>query len=223
MTFGLLSSAWPGLLFGFCFFIGAIPFGLLIARVFKIKEFRRTLPQAASRPHLAEVAGIWPAGILSVLLDFAKGVLTLVLLTPVGYRFLSKFIGATGELSGLEESITLSWAAGFFTVLGHCLSPWLQFRGGKGVAIVFGVITVLSPLASLLGLIAFCLALIYSRLISLASIVGLMSASVTYLVLNPVGTQLWVGAVMIFLVLLRHEANIDALLEQREPKFVPKF
>jgi glycerol-3-phosphate acyltransferase PlsY len=223
MSLGSLSNAWPGLLLGISFFIGSIPFGIGIARVFKFKDFWRVAPHSGARPHLAETLGFWPAGILSLFLDFSKGVLALLLVTPIGYRFLSLFLRDSSDLGGLAENLVLTWAAGFFVVLGHCFSPWLQFRGGKGVATAFGVILVLSPFSALFGAIGFGLAFFYFQIISLASIAGLVCASVSYLVMNSVGIQLWMGAAMIFLVLLRHESNIDALLEQREPTFVPKL
>jgi glycerol-3-phosphate acyltransferase PlsY len=223
MSLESLSHFWPGLLLGVSFFIGSTPFGVLVARVFKINDFKRVNSNQGGRPHLAETAGIWPVGALSIFLDFSKGVLALLLVTPVGYRFLSLFLRDSGDLGGLEENLVLTWASGLFVVFGHCFSPWLHFRGGKGVATLFGVFLVLSPPAALLGGIGFCLAFFYFRMTSLASIVGVTCASVSYLVLNSVGVQLWVGAAMVFLVLLRHEANIDALLEQREPKFVPKI
>ncbi len=223
MNFGSLANVWPGFLFGVSFFIGSIPFGLLAARIFKIRDFPRIIPKSMARPHLAETAGLWPAGVLSVVLDIVKGVLALLLVTPVSYRFLSMLLKDSGDFGALEESLVLTWAAGLFVILGHCFSPWLRFRGGKGVATAFGVALVLSPVSALLGALGFGLAFFYSQVTSLASIVGLVCTSVAYLVLNPPGLQLCVGVCIFFLILLRHEANIDALLEEREPKFVPKI
>ncbi len=223
MEFNSLEKIWPAVLLGVSFFIGSIPFGLLIARIFKIKEFRRPAPHGLLRPHLAETTNFWPVGVLNIFLDFAKGVLALLLVSPVGYRLLGMFLRDSGDLGIHDESLVLTWASGLFVVLGHCFSPWLRFRGGKGVATTFGVILVLSPVSALFGLLGFGLFFFYSQITSLASIAGLICAAVGYLVLNTVGIQLWVGVVMIFLVLLRHEANIDALLEQREPKFIPKI
>jgi glycerol-3-phosphate acyltransferase PlsY len=207
--------------------MGSIPFGLVIARILKIKAFQKGAQKGAQKEfgasHLAAAAGLWPAGALTFLLDFSKGALAVFLMTPVGYQFLEIFFGGSGDWNGVGVTQVTAWTSGLFVVLGHCYSPWLQFRGGKGVATSFGVIAVLSPLAALFGAIGFALVFLNLRIVSLASIAGLILASIFYLILNPVGIHLWLGAAMIFIVLLRHEANIDALLENREPKFLFKI
>ncbi|MBI2711696.1 MAG: glycerol-3-phosphate acyltransferase, partial [Bdellovibrio sp.] len=83
----------------------------------------------------------------------------------------------------------------------------------------FGVILFLAPTAAGCGLFGFVLTYFYRRIVSLASLAGLGTAAVSYLVLNPIGVHLWSGAALALLVLIRHEKNIDALLENREKAF----
>ena len=58
-----------------------------------------------------------------------------------------------------------------------------------------------------------------SRTASLASLVGLFLTTVTFVVLYPIGAHLWAGAALIAVIVFRHEANINALLEKRENSF----
>lgn len=199
---GFFTRSVVSLLLLSAFFLGSIPFGLLLARIFK-----------------ARVVGFWPAGVLTFALDFGKGVLAVFLATPTGLQFIFNLIGTVDPG---QDSIRVSttWAAAFAVVLGHCFSPFLNFRGGKGVATAFGVVLFLSPISAAFGFLGFILAFVYRRIVSLASVAGLGTASVGYLVLNPVGVHLWFGAGIALLVLIRHEKNIDALLENREKVFI---
>lgn len=208
-----------GLILLVSFLLGSIPFGLFVARVFKVKD----LPQRGSgnigATNVSRVVGFWPAGFITFLLDVIKGALAVLLAMPMGSRALAMILGIGSEANPVEVGQTLSWAAGFFSVLGHCYSPWLHFKGGKGVATGLGVVLVLSPISALFGLVGFALTFMHRRIASLSSIAGLILTATAYMVLNPVGVHLWVGAAMLFLVLIRHEANIDALLENREKSF----
>jgi glycerol-3-phosphate acyltransferase PlsY len=199
------------------YLLGSIPFGLIIARIMKVKDLSVFKDGDIGATHITQLLGFWPAGFLTFGLDMAKGVLAVFLSLPWGYQALSMLLGQP-DASNVELSATHVWAAGLFAVLGHCFSPWLHFRGGKGVATGLGVILILSPIAALGGVIGFLITFFYKRIVSLSSIAGLIFSAIIYLVLNPVGIHLWVGAAMLFLILVRHEANIDALLEDKEQK-----
>jgi glycerol-3-phosphate acyltransferase PlsY len=204
----------------FAFALGSVPFGLLVARLFKVKDLTRKGSGNIGATNVARVIGFWPAGFLTFLLDMSKGVLATVLATPVGYHLLVSLLGSPSDVSDSAGlSIVVPWIAGFFVVLGHCYSPWLHLKGGKGVATGLGVILVLSPLSALFGILAFGLVFFHSRIASLSSIAGLILAAIAHLVFNPVGVHLCVGLLMLLVILIRHEANIDALLENREKSF----
>lgn len=221
MSLVFMEKFFPLVLLGVSFLIGSIPVGLILARLLHVKEVNRVLRRPGARPHLAEITKLWPAGVLNVALDVAKGVLATLIMTPIAFQGFEALI--QGGSGGTAVSPALTWASGLFAVLGHCFSPWLHLRGGKGVAATFGVILVLSPVAAIIGGVCYFLTLFYFEVISLASIAGLVCAGLAHLVLNPAGIQVWFGAFTLFIVLLLHESNVDALLEQREPKFVLKF
>jgi glycerol-3-phosphate acyltransferase PlsY len=138
--------------------------------------------------------------------------------------------GASRAWEGWTEFPAQSWALGspllvwtsaLFSVLGHCFSPWLRFRGGKGVATAFGAIALLSPVAAFAGVVAFLVVFAASRLGSLSSLVGLLLVTVAHAVLpsSEPGPHLWAGALILLIVLARHEKNLDALIDGRESRF----
>ncbi len=205
----------PVVLCGFAFLLGSVPFGLFVARMFRAGDIRAQGSGNIGATNVSRVAGFWPAGAVTLALDMLKGALPVL--------FLAIDDGATiGSWFGEPQyaaPTTLVWLAGFVAILGHCFSPWLRFKGGKGVATGFGAIAVLSPWGALGGAIAFAVTFLTKRIGSLSSLTGLLFASIVHLVMNPAGPHLWVGAAIVFLIVLRHEANIDALLENRERTF----
>jgi glycerol-3-phosphate acyltransferase PlsY len=168
------------------------------------------------------VIGFWPAGALTFILDVVKGALPVFLISlPVVQSFWGNWWESVGR-SGVEITDNVIWFTGFCSVLGHCFSPWVRFKGGKGVATGFGVILILTPFAAIGGILAFAFTFFKTKLGSLSSIAGLSMAAIVHLVIRDHESykpHLWIGAAILFLILVRHEPNIDSLLEGRERSF----
>jgi glycerol-3-phosphate acyltransferase PlsY len=200
------------------FLIGSIPFGLIIARAFKVKDLTARGSGNIGATNVSRVLGFWPAGFITLALDVLKGAAPVALIAFTG---IAESLGALMQVPEGLARVTplLLWSVGLFLVLGHCFSPWLHFKGGKGVATGLGVILVLSPLSALVGIVGFVCAFLLTNVGSMGSLTGLTFAVAAYLVMNPVGAQAWAGATMIFVILIRHEGNLNAMLENRENKF----
>jgi acyl phosphate:glycerol-3-phosphate acyltransferase len=116
------------------FFIGAIPFGVLVSRLF----FRRDLRSEGSGNIGAANAlrTLGKGGAIAVLvLDALKGAIPVI----------------AGRALGSED---LALTAAFAAILGHCFSPFLNFRGGKGVATNLGAVLAIAwPAGGIFGLI----------------------------------------------------------------------
>ena len=196
------------------FLIGSIPFGLLIARIYKVKNLRGQGSGNIGATNVSRVLGFWPAGAATFFLDFLKGVLPVLVLMIPGFRG-----WWSDSLHGPEITQSFVWATALFSVLGHCYSPWLRFNGGKGVATAFGAILVLSPVAAGVAIAAFGLTFYGTRIGSLSSITGVLVAVIAHLVFEPAGLHLWFGAALVFVILIRHQSNLDALLEDKENRF----
>src|ERR1700738_4221290 len=188
------------------YLLGSIPFGLLLTKLFGGGDVRRAGSGNIGATNVARVAGPLP-GILTLLLDAAKGAAAVWLAA----RF-------------SNESATWMVIAGLAALLGHCFPIWLGFRGGKGVATAAGVFLVLCPLALLGSLTLFILVVVFSRYVSLGSISA--AASIPLLVYflwaphhaPPLAVTFGALAAAI-LVVYKHDANIQRLVEGREPRF----
>jgi glycerol-3-phosphate acyltransferase PlsY len=189
------------------FLLGSIPFGIFVGKKFGIEDLRRAGSGNIGATNVTRLAGFWPAGFLTLLLDVLKG---LILLLPIQMAWIS--------IEGFEPSREMLWSIGAVAVLGHCFSPWLKFNGGKGVATCFGVLFVLSPWSGLAGMIAFGIAYVVSRVGAIGSLTGLFFALFLHLVFYPLGMYMVIMGAMMLLVLYRHEPNLDALLKSREQK-----
>jgi glycerol-3-phosphate acyltransferase PlsY len=202
------------------FLLGSIPFGVLFAHLFGGEDVRKKGSGNIGATNVSRVVGFWPAGFLTFLCDALKGTVAVLLAGDSASSILQGFaIFSNPEWA--PGNLLLRWMAAACVVAGHCFSPWLRFRGGKGVATGFGAFALLSPWASLVGILGFALAFLNTRIGSLASLSGLLLLVTAHVVLPGfvVGAHLVWGGVLVFIVLARHEKNLDALLESRENRF----
>ena len=199
---------------------GSIPFGLLMARLFGGADVRSSGSGNIGATNVSRVVGFWPAGFLTLLLDALKGTLAVAMASSWFEGLWSGWLEFPASGWGIDDAL-LRWTAGLFAVLGHCYSPWLKFKGGKGVATGLGVLAILSPWSALVGAAGFVLTFLATKTGSLSSLAGLLIACVTHGVLptSEAGAHLWSGGLLIFVILARHEKNLDALLEGRENRF----
>jgi glycerol-3-phosphate acyltransferase PlsY len=188
------------------YFLGSIPFGLLLGKLFSGRDVRSAGSGNIGATNVARVAGP-VAGILTLLLDAAKGALAVYL---------------AARLS--EQSSTWMMIAGLCALVGHCFPIWLGFRGGKGVATAAGVFLVLSPLSFLGAVILFVLVVLYWRFVSLGSISAAAAMPLLiYFLWAPHHAPPYavtfgsLGAAL--LIVYKHDANIQRMVQGDEPKF----
>ena len=188
------------------YLLGSIPFGLLLAKLFGGTDVRKEGSGNIGAANVVRVAGPL-AGILTLLLDAAKGAAAVLL---------------AGRYS--HDSAMWMMIAGLAALIGHCFPIWLKFKGGKGVATAAGVYLALSPLAFLGGLILFLLVVVFSRFVSLGSISAALAMPVLMYFLwaphhapPPIVTF---GALAVaMLIVYKHDANLQRLVAHTEPKF----
>jgi acyl phosphate:glycerol-3-phosphate acyltransferase len=188
------------------YFLGSIPFGLLLAKMFGAVDVRRQGSGNIGAANVARVAGLL-AGILTLVLDAAKGAAAVLL--------------AAHFTNSNAMAMMLS---GIAALLGHCFTIWLGFNGGKGVATALGLFAALSPIATLSALILFLLVVACWRYVSLGSIAAAAAMPLfIYFLWAPghapplviVFGTLFVSALVIF----KHDGNLQRLTEGTEPKF----
>jgi len=127
------------------------------------------------------------------------------------------------RLAGAETAPEwLRLAAGVAAVLGHNFTPWLRFRGGKGVAASAGVMLTLAPAAFGICLGIWLAAFAAWRYVSLASILAAISLAPAIWLAG--GSRLMVGAGVVLgaMALWRHRENMRRLLAGTEPRISSK-
>jgi glycerol-3-phosphate acyltransferase PlsY len=185
------------------FFLGAIPFGLIVARLFAGVDLRKTGSGNIGATNVARTLGPI-AGLLTLALDLAKG-LGPVLLTRTAFP---------------DPGLSLFPAvAGVTAILGHCYSPLLKFKGGKGVATALGVFLGLIPLTIGPAFAVFLLVVVRWKFISAGSLAASAAAPLFALALGYPPEAAGLAGLVTCIIFLRHRENIGRLWRGQEPRF----
>ena len=109
---------------------------------------------------------------------------------------------------------------GLASVLGHIFPIWADFRGGKGVATLFGMVLAIQPLVALCCVGVFLLVLFLTRFVSLSSILASVAFAVFILFIFNEKEPLYRGfaIAVALMVLLTHQKNIGRILRGNESK-----
>ena len=202
------SSAWPVEVVAWCggaFLCGSVPFGLLLALAFGKTDVRKAGSGNIGATNVARVAGR-RLGLVTLVLDALKG------FGPV-YAARVLFLP-----TGLEREAAALFAGGvgLAALLGHCFTPWLRFRGGKGVATGLGTLLALFPAVAGYGLIAFSIAFAATRIVSVASLSAVVVVVATLVFAGHGGGAVVPMLVSLAVVVLRHADNIRRLARRKE-------
>jgi glycerol-3-phosphate acyltransferase PlsY len=149
-------------------------------------------------------------GATNVLRTGNKGLAVLTLLLDIG-----KGLAAAAIARRWGEPAALT--AGLCAVLGHMFPVWLGLRGGKGVATALGVLIALAWPVALVAALFWLAVVSVSRYSSLAALVAAVVSAAVAPFLADGGTAVLV-AIIAFLVILRHHANIRRLFAGREQR-----
>ena len=203
---------------GIAYLFGATPTGYLAGRLLKGIDIREHGSRSTGATNVLRTLGKWPA--LAVLLaDVLKGVAAIVFARWF-YPWLCSLPGVTPP-AGLDPQTLTPWAiglAGLAVVLGHSRSVWLKFTGGKSAATGLGVLLAISWPVGLGAAAAFVVAVAVFRIVSLASMLGALTAIALICGLpEPLPYRLLVIAGGAY-VIVRHRANIQRLLAGTEPR-----
>jgi glycerol-3-phosphate acyltransferase PlsY len=179
------------------YFIGSVPFALILARRLGTGDLRRIGSGNLGAANVLRTSGV-RAGVTVMLLDIAKGAGSVMLVQ----RF------DTGAAA----------AAGLAAIVGHVFPVWLRFRGGKGVATACGVFSILTPLAAGPALAVFLGAVWMTRYISVGSILASVALPpIAYATGSP-APVLAAALVASTLILIRHRTNLARVLAGTEQR-----
>ena len=220
----------------FAFLLGSIPFGLIIARAKGI-NIRDHGSGNIGATNVLRVIGK-KYGITCLLLDALKGFIPVVIAISL-IRFegmknpmtLTALLPHAGDFPMLTAQM-FQVITGLCAVLGHNYSPWVGFKGGKGIATSAGVLIALMPAAIVILIAVWLLVFVISRYVSLASIVA---AAVLPLVTlwgswfhGKIQNGTWNKPLFVFTLIIgilaiwKHRSNIERLRAGTENRFTRK-
>jgi len=114
----------------------------------------------------------------------------------------------------------LSVAVGTAAVLGHMFSPYVSFKGGKGVATAAGMFLALAPFAVLIAIAIWAMCLWLTGYVSLSSIIAVLSVPLSVALLQPHSASvLWASVALVALIVFAHRRNISRLIAGTESRF----
>ncbi|MBI2605761.1 MAG: glycerol-3-phosphate acyltransferase [Deltaproteobacteria bacterium] len=186
-------NAWAAL--ALAFFAGSIPFGLFVAKLWGIEDVRMVGSTNIGATNVVRAAG-WKAGALTFFLDFLKGLL------PMLYF----------QCDGIACGDSNSWI-GLSAVLGHCFSPFLLFRGGKGVSTSFGVLFAINVWIGLAAGLVYGLTLLTIRVSALGSLFAMLFALFEVVLFRESRAEQVAVLAIVLVVLHRHRPNWESLLK----------
>jgi acyl phosphate:glycerol-3-phosphate acyltransferase len=182
------------------FLIGSIPFGYLIGRLFYRTDIRKQGSGNIGAMNALRALGKGGAAAV-LLLDGLKGFAP----TLWALWFFRGHLDVEGLPPG-EQIVAVVVAAG--AVLGHCFSPWLHFKGGKGVATSFGAIFAFSWAAGLVAVGGWIAGAALTRFSSVGSILGSLLAPFALWYFTGSLPETLYGIFSALLILITHRDNI---------------
>ena len=189
----------------FSFLLGSIPFGIVFSRLFGMKDPRKVGSGNIGATNVLRSSGNKSIAVLTLIADIAKGSIVVLIGTQIQNRYNLFF---TPEL-----------LCGLAAILGHIFSPFVKFRGGKGVATALGVFFSLAPYLSLLSLGIFVLIAVTSRIVSISSLLAVITFPISAFFLNYSLNLIFLSIIIAFLIFFRHKENIVRLINGAENKF----
>ncbi len=185
------------------YLIGSIPFSFIIPKIFKGIDVRTIGSGNVGSTNVYRSCGLFYA-VLAFIGDAGKGLISITI---------------ANALWGYNAAL----AAALATVIGHCYTFLLNFKGGKGVATLGGTILVLNPLLLLLLMPIELILIFATRLVSVASIItAALLPAIAYLLTKSPQFTLFSAAAGLF-VIFQHRSNIERLMRGEEHKLRAKI
>ncbi|MGB9622168.1 MAG: glycerol-3-phosphate 1-O-acyltransferase PlsY [Brevinematia bacterium] len=194
------------------FLLGSIPFGKIIASAKGIDITKEGSGNIGATNVFRVVGKFW--GLVVLILDALKGILPTLFVKWL-------YTGSVVSFYLPEPYVFV----GVFAILGHMFSPFVAFRGGKGVATSLGVFLVLTPFGVVLGVVVFSLFLLIFRIVSISSMAAAISVFAYVLVDSIYSSNISQNYVLVIttfivmlLVIIRHIPNIKRIIKGEEKK-----
>jgi len=195
----------------FAYLFGSIPTAVWIGQAFYGIDVREYGSGNAGATNTFRVLGK-KAGIAVMILDILKGYTATNLAYLIG-------LSVTGPQDSVQF-VNYQLALGITAVMGHLFPVFAGFRGGKGIATLFGMILAVHTGAALICVLTFVVVLLISKYVSLSSILSGFSfpLSVIFIFQSPIRSVVLYGMCICILILVTHQKNIERLIKGKESK-----
>ena len=178
------------------YFSGSIPFGLLLSILLKKKDPRNLGSKNIGATNITRING-WKLGLLTLILDILKSFIPV----KICYIFYPDY------LSLISISV----------FLGHLFPFWLKFKGGKGIAVLIGILFGLSYLYGIFYLLSWLLIAYIFKYSSLAAIISSISIYLFTLIQEDINYS-WLILFFNVFIFFKHKENIRRLFNKTESK-----
>lgn len=194
------------------YFIGAIPFGLIIGNIFGNVNIAKEGSQSIGATNVLRVlkqknlALARKLAIFTVICDVLKGLVPILIATFI-----------------FDISEQTLWAMGILSVLGHCFSPYLKFEGGKGIATGAGILLYFLPIELICSLVVWFLVGKVLKISSIASLLALFTLVGTSFIFDynmPIINTHAPIFIIAFIIIYKHIPNIKRLIAGDEKSVV---
>ncbi len=198
------------------YLVGAIPFGLIVARVAGIEDIRKTGSGNIGATNVWRAAG-FKVAVWVFVLDIGKGVAVIL-----GAKYTASHFPLTVVSSDVFYVI-----CAICCVIGNIFPIYLRFKGGKGVNTALGTMITMLPIQTLISFGVFMVFALVFRYISLGSIMGVLAlfAVITiekFVLHHQIAlVYFYLSAALLALILLTHRQNIGRLVAGTENRFSP--
>lgn len=183
------------------YLLGSFPTGYLLGKyVYKINLFEHGSKNVGATNSLRVLGK--KAGLIVLIVDALKGAIPVI--------FINNF-----------SQLSFSWSisVGFLAIFGHTFSPFIKFKGGKGVATSAGTFLALIPYAFASAMIAFLSTVAITRYVSLGSILASTVLPISCYLLHPQNPILWQSCLLLSIfIIFKHRSNIKRLINGEENK-----
>ena len=196
---------WAAIVLG-GYLLGSIPTGLIVGKLRGGVDIRKHGSGNIGATNVLRTLG-WKISAIVLFGDVMKAAIMVLI---------GRYLGVPTFIQAL---------AGVLAVAGHCWSPYIAFRGGKGVAAALGAAFAISPIAALIGLIVMAAVVAITHYVSLGSLIGTalgVMAIIGFVAAGYIGQGYVLMTFAAVIVFVRHQENIQRLLSGTERKLGEK-
>ena len=180
-----------------CYILGSIPFGLLLSKIFGYGDIRKIGSGNIGTTNVLRTGNKILA--LAVLFfDFCKSLLPTLLII---YLY----------------DLNLAILCGIFSIIGHIFPIWLKFKGGKGIACLFGYLLAVNQVFFLMCGCIWIFIAIVSKYSSLASIISVTTMVFLFFIYED-NTNIVIPLSIAIIIIFKHKDNIKKLINKKENK-----